>query len=78
LAGLDFYDPEPFIKDGRIVDLPNVFLYSPHISHVDHDWAEMFKLMVDDVERIVAGDEPYFEYTQRTLDNRRGASVSKL
>ena len=77
VAGLDVYDPEPFPKDGRIVDLPNVFL-SPHIAHIDDGYFEMFKLAVDDVERVLAGDEPYFEFTPRTLANRRGASAAKL
>ena len=60
-----------------IVDLPNVFL-SPHISHVDHAWSQMFKLMVDDLERALEGDYPYFEYTPRTLENRRGMSAGSL
>ena len=77
VAGLDVYDPEPFPKDSPIVDLPNVFL-SPHIAHIDDGYPEMFKIMVDEAERILGGDEPYFELSPRSLANRRGTDASKL
>ena len=77
VVGLDVYDPEPFPKDSPIVDLPNVFL-SPHIAHIDDGYPEMFKIMVDEAERILGGDEPYFELSPRSLANRRGTDASKL
>ena len=54
---------------------PQTSATPPHISHVDHAWSQMFKLMVDDLERALEGDYPYFEYTPRTLENRRGMSA---
>lgn len=71
VAGLDVFDPEPIPADSEIKRMPNVFL-SPHISTTASTRQAFFRLMVDEVERVLAGDLPMFEVTPRTLANRRG------
>ena len=73
VAGLDVFDPEPIPADSEIKRLPNVFL-SPHIATTASTRQAFFRLMVDEVERFLAGHHPMFEVTPRTLANRRGAS----
>jgi D-3-phosphoglycerate dehydrogenase len=72
-VALDVFDPEPIPSASAIRDLPNVFL-SPHIAGVTAACRpRFFSFMVDEIERLVAGDETMFDLTPRVLANRRGA-----
>lgn len=71
VAGLDVFDPEPIPAESEIKRLPNVFL-SPHIATTASTRQAFFRLMVDELERHIAGHLPMFEVTARTLANRRG------
>ena len=69
-AGLDVFDPEPIPPDSEIIRLPNVFL-SPHLGARTGDpHPHFFKLMVDELERLFAGHETWFDLTPRTQANR--------
>jgi phosphoglycerate dehydrogenase-like enzyme len=71
VAGIDVFDPEP-VGDHEITQLENVFI-SPHIAGVlASSYTEMFRLMIDELERFFNGHETLFDLTPRTLDNRRG------
>lgn len=71
-AGLDVFDPEPVPVDSPILKMSNVFL-SPHIGWYDGEpYPRFFPLMVDELERFVAGHETYFDLTPRTRENRSG------
>ena len=72
IAGLDVFDPDPIPDGHEITQLENVFL-TPHIAGVtEAAYLRFFELMVDELDRFFHGFEPYFELTQRTLDNRSG------
>jgi phosphoglycerate dehydrogenase-like enzyme len=74
IAGLDVFDPEP-VGDHEIIHLDNVFL-SPHIAGVvASSYTQMFKLMVDELERFFDGHETLFDLTPRSLANRRGSEL---
>ena len=46
---------------------------TPHIAGVTRAaYWRFFELMVDELDRFFHGFEPYFELTQRTLDDRSG------
>jgi phosphoglycerate dehydrogenase-like enzyme len=71
-ACLDVFDPEPIPADSPIRDLPNVFI-TPHIAGVTlASRQRLFSLMVDELERFVAGHETRFDLMPRTLANRTG------
>jgi phosphoglycerate dehydrogenase-like enzyme len=65
IACLDVWDPEPVPPDDEIRAMPNVFL-SPHIAGVTAA-AEprFFALMVDEVLRVLAGDQPRHQLIPR-------------
>ncbi len=72
IAGLDVFDPDPIPDGHEITGLDNVFL-TPHIAGVTRAaYWRFFELMVDELDRFFHGFEPYFELTQRTLDDRSG------
>jgi phosphoglycerate dehydrogenase-like enzyme len=67
---LDVFDPEPIPAGSPISDLPNVFL-SPHIAGVTAACRpRCFSLMVDEIERLVAGHETMFDLNRAVLANR--------
>lgn len=65
IACLDVVEPEPLPVDSPLRSLPNVFL-SPHIAGVTAA-AEprFFGLMVEETERVLAGDRPRFPLIPR-------------
>jgi phosphoglycerate dehydrogenase-like enzyme len=72
VAGLDVFDPEPVPEDSAIKALPNVFL-TPHIAGVTAaSRTRFFALMVDELHRFFAGDEPFYAIRPETLSNRMG------
>jgi phosphoglycerate dehydrogenase-like enzyme len=72
VACLDVFDPEPVPAGSPFLDLPNVLL-SPHIgSATAASSPRSFRLMVDELERFLAGHETRFDLLPRTLENRRG------
>ena len=53
--------------------MPNVFL-TPHIAGVNAAGGpRFFKLMVDELERFLAGHETRYDLLPRTIANRTGA-----
>lgn len=70
VACLDVVEPEPLAVDSPLRSMPNVFL-TPHIAGVT-DAAEFrfFALMVDEVERVLAGYRPRYRLLPR---EQRGA-----
>jgi phosphoglycerate dehydrogenase-like enzyme len=71
-ACLDVFDPEPIPVDSPIRDLPNVFL-TPHIAGVTlASRQRLFSLMVDELERFLAGHETRYDLLPRTIANRSG------
>lgn len=74
VAGLDVFDPEPVPQDSPIKALPNIFL-TPHIAGVTaSSRTRFFALMVDELQRFFAGDEPLYALHPQTLANRQGES----
>ncbi|HXW79722.1 MAG TPA: hydroxyacid dehydrogenase [Acidimicrobiales bacterium] len=72
VACLDVFDPEPVPVDSPFLDLPNVVL-SPHIaSATAASSPRSLHLMVDELERYLAGHQTRFDLLPRTLENRRG------
>lgn len=73
IAGLDVFDPEPIPPDSEILQLSNVFL-SPHIGWVTGDPIRpFFAIMVDELRRVFAGHEPWYELTPIAKANRTGS-----
>jgi phosphoglycerate dehydrogenase-like enzyme len=71
-VALDVFDPEPIPAGSEIRNLPNVFL-SPHIAGVTAACRpRFFSFMVDEIERLIAGDETMFDLTRGVLANRHG------
>jgi phosphoglycerate dehydrogenase-like enzyme len=71
---LDVYDPEPFPVDDPVRRMPNVFL-SPHLAGTTiESRSRFFRLMVDEVLRVVAGAEPRSVITDRVLAGRAHTS----
>ena len=75
IAGIEAFDPEPIPSNSELLKLENVFV-SPHIGWITgSDHPHFFKLMVDEVERIIEGHELYFELTPRVQENRLGTNL---
>ncbi|MCC6180192.1 MAG: hydroxyacid dehydrogenase [Chloroflexi bacterium] len=73
-VSLDVFDPEPIPAESEIRTLSNVFL-SPHIAGVTAACRpRFFSLMVDEIERFLAGHETMFDLSPRVLANRRGSA----
>ena len=71
-AGLDVFDPEPIPANHPITQLPNVFL-SPHsASRTKGGGHMMFKLMVDEVQRVLAGHVAQYQLSPASVANRHG------
>ena len=74
IACLDVHDPEPIPVDADVRLLPNVFL-SPHIAGTTTESrTRFFQLMVDDLARVFAGQEPRTALTPRIVSVRNGAA----
>ncbi len=72
VACLDVFDPEPVPAGSPFLDLPNVLL-SPHIaSATAASSPRSLHLMVDELERHLAGHQTRFDLLPRTVENRRG------
>lgn len=72
-ACLDVFDPEPIPVDSPIRDLPNVFL-TPHVAGYQRkDFWRFFALMVDELERFLAGHETRYDLLPHTQADRTGA-----
>jgi phosphoglycerate dehydrogenase-like enzyme len=72
VACLDVFDPEPIPVDSPVRDMPNVFL-SPHIAGVTAQGrSRFFRIMVDELERFLAGHETRYDLLPRTIANRTG------
>ena len=71
VACLDVFDPEPVPAGSPFLDLPNVLL-SPHIASATAASPRSLHLMVDELERHLAGHETRFDLLPRTVENRRG------
>jgi phosphoglycerate dehydrogenase-like enzyme len=72
VACLDVFDPEPVPVSSPFRDLPNVLL-SPHIaSATAASSPRSLRLMIDELERYLAGHQTRFDLLPRTLENRRG------
>lgn len=70
--GIDAHDPEPIAVDSPLRSMGNVFL-SPHIAGVTVEaQPRFFALMVDEIERLVAGLEPRAQLTDRVIAGRAG------
>jgi phosphoglycerate dehydrogenase-like enzyme len=75
IASLDVFDPEPIPLDSPVRDMPNVFL-TPHIAGVNAAGGpRFFKLMVDELERFLAGHETRYDLLPRTIANRTGQAT---
>lgn len=71
-ACLDVFEPEPIPADSPVRDLPNVFI-TPHIAGVTlASRQRLFSLMVDELERFMAGHETRYDLSPRTIANRSG------
>lgn len=69
---LDAHDPEPIAVDSPLRGMRNVFL-SPHIGGMTVEaQPRFFTLMVDELERYVAGAEPRAQLTERVIAGRSG------
>jgi len=69
-AALDVFEPEPIPADSPVRDLPNVFI-TPHIAGVTlASRQRLFSLMVDELERFLAGHETRYDLLPRTIGNR--------
>ena len=78
VACLDVLDSEPIPIDSPLRRLSNVFL-SPHIAGVTEETEHrFFALMVDELERFFAGDEPRAELRERTIANRLGLPLDAM
>lgn len=65
VACLDVVDPEPLAVDSPLRAMTNVFL-SPHIGGVTAESEpRFFDLMVDDVERVLSGSQPWYPLVPR-------------
>lgn len=72
VACVDAFYPEPIPIDSPIRDLPNVFA-TPHLAGATPAVRNRyFALMVDELERHIAGHETRYDLTERTMANRRG------
>lgn len=73
--GLDAHDPEPIAVDSPLRGMRNVFL-SPHIGGLTVEaQPRFFTLMVDELERYLAGAEPRAQLTDRAIRGRGGSAA---
>ena len=69
---LDAHDPEPIAVGSPLRDLPNV-MASPHVAGMTEEaQPRFFTLMVEEIERFLAGREPRAQITDRVVAGRGG------